>query len=187
MIALKDLRDRLGLNPADDDRLKIIRDAVVALWEARTNRLWEFRTGHEQEFRLDELYERRGSLWLDLCPVTAVSLVEEWNDGDDVEELDADEFALIRARRIIPLTSLSVGPTWLQNVRVTYDGGYDDTDCPEDIREALAIQAQYVLHRHKGERSVLSGISGPGGSVQFMVSADIHPHFKAQVKLHARK
>ena len=76
---------------------------------------------------------------------------------------------------------------WLRNVRVTYDGGVDDSDCPEDVREALALQCQYVLHRHRGERSVMSGVTGPSGGVTFMVSADVHPHFKAQAQLHRRR
>lgn len=186
MISLKELRDRLGLKPPDDDQIKILRTDVIALWEARTNRLWNKRDGHVEEFQLEETYERKASVWLELSPILSIGKIEMWDDGNEanLDELTTDEYkTLVNVSKI---TRIPRGALWLRNVRVTYDGGVDETTTPDDIQETLALQALYILHRHRGEKSVLSGISGPAGGVSFMVSADVHPHFKAQAKLHRR-
>ncbi len=186
MISLKELRDRLGLKPSDDDRLRIIRKNVIALWAARTNRLWNARTDHVEEFQLEEYYQRRSPIWLALTPVSSIGKIEVWSDGNEASptELGSGYWKLLAD--VGKVTRLAQTTCWHRNVRVTYSGGYSDTTSPEDIRETLAIQAQYILHRHSGERSVMSGVSGLSGNVQFMVSADVHPHFKAQAKLHRR-
>ena len=186
MISILELRTRLGLDPANDDQLQIIRTNVIKLWEARTNRPWQADVAKVEEFQLEERYQRKAALWLALTPILSITKIEVWDDGNEANltELDADDFKFLASGKI---TRLPQTTYWLRNVRVTYSGGVDETTTPEDIREALAIQCQYILHRHKGERSVLSGISGPGGSVSFMVSADVHPHFKAQAKLHRRR
>jgi len=186
VISLKELRDRLKLSPTDDDQLSIIRANVIGLWEVRTNRLWNYRAGHVQTFMLDESWQRFAPAWLSLTPVdeTGTVTVEDWDDGDDPEALDEDEFTLLASSgKLVKLPRVT---PWLMNVRVTYSGGFDESSCPEDVREALAIQCQYALLRHRGEKSILSGITGPAGGVSFMVSADVHPHFKAQAALHRR-
>lgn len=187
MIALKELRERLGLNPPKDDILKRLKADVIALWEARTNRLWNKRTNYAEDFELDESYQRKSALWLKLSPILAITKIEVWDDGNEANltKLDADDYKV--RTDISKITRLPQTTYWLRNARVTYDGGVDETTTPEDIRETLALQAQYVLHRHSGKTSVLSGISGPAGGVSFMVSADVSPHFKAQAKLHRRK
>lgn len=187
MISLKELRERLGLKPPEDDVLKRLKADVIALWEARTNRLWNKRTGYIENFELDEDYQRKGNLWLKLSPILSIGKVEVWDDGNEANltELDAGDYKV--RTDISKITRIPQTTFWLRNARVTYDGGVDEESTPEDIRETLALQAQYVLHRHSGKTSVLSGISGPAGGVSFMVSADVHPHFKAQAKLHRRK
>lgn len=189
MISLVWLRARLGLDPSRDDQLTRLRDDVVALWESRTNRLWTERTDHVQAYRLGEKYERKGPLRLELIPATSVSKVEEWEDGESADELAADEYAVVESRSLVKVARVTARypSLWLPNVQVTYSGGLAVADVPDDIKEALAIQVQYILNRHSGERSILSGITGPGGGVQFMVSADVHPHFKAQALLHRRR
>ena len=186
MISLKELRTRLALTPDKDDQLKILLPNVISLWEARTNRLWNKRTDHEEEFQLDEDYQRKAPIFLDLTPILSITKIEVWDDGDDASptELDTDDYKLLVKRG--KLTRIPQTTYWPRNVRVTYTGGYDSTTSPGDVRETLAIQAQYILHRHAGEKSVASGIQGPSGGVTFLVSADVHPHFKQQAILYRR-
>ena len=140
MISLVELRARLGVQPKDDDELKRLRTDVIALWEARTNRLWNKRTGYEEELELDEDYERKSPLFLTLSPILSVGKLEVWDDGNEANatELDSDDYKI--SADISKITRLPQTTFWLRNARVTYDGGVDETTTPDDIKEALGLK-----------------------------------------------
>ncbi len=183
MIPLSDLRERLELQPRDDQRLVGLRDAVVGLWEQETGRPWLRREDYVQTIRPRD-YTRK--IWLALRPVESVTKVEEILSGSDWTELDSEGWLFVEP------TIEKLSSYFRRLVRVTYTGGVvaepEDAEAktPADIREALILQARYLVDRHSGENAILRSKAFEKGSTSFL-SADLHPLFKKTAQLHARR
>ncbi len=187
MIKTTTLRSELGVikGRANEDTLPRLRNAVIALWESRTNRLWSARTGRTMEFRVTHPLTER-ALFLDLYPVSAVTSVEQrfapqirqgsWTSGasdDDWETVDADNYFLREDTGQLE----RFNGHWDGLVRVTWDGGYADDEAPADIIESLILQAQFMVARWDPSKIAITSQGFEGGSTSF-ITGDVHPMFK---------
>ena len=181
MISISKLRQATRLGADRDHELTLHRDSVIALWEQTTKGLWNAREGHVQ---LKELTtDRRRRIGLELRPVTSVTTVEAKSPGDSSwTTLTTKQYEVVNS------TLLRVGRFWSPLVRITYDGGYSATTCPEDIQNALLLQVRFAMERHQGEGLISRSRAIAGGSnVQFLEQAYVHPTFKAVARHHTRK
>lgn len=183
MISIPELTARLKESPKTADDIKRIAARVIAMWETWTRRLWNARTGYVETLRLDERYQREAAIWPELKNITALTKVEVWEDGCDVEELEATDYVLVGGK----LIRLPTGTWWGTNARLTYDGGYDKDTVPLDIKEALLVQAEFMSVKNKKPRVVIAGVTGTGGSVSMTPEQDVHPLFKKQAQIHRRR
>lgn len=181
MLKIEDLRRALQLPPDNDGELELIREEVVSLWESTTGRLWNIREDHVEEFSL--LKNDDSIIWLNLWPIDAVSLVEVREITQSAySELAADQYVIGPENRLRRLNNF-----WTPNVKVTYDGGYDEDTCPPDVRNVLLLQARFMKERHSNERIFAKGSSMQGGSTQFYEEAYLHPTFKRLASIMKRK
>lgn len=182
MITVAELRERVLANASHETLLAGLRSAVVALWEAKTAGKWDYVASEQIVLRPDN--GRVKSIWLPRRPVASVTTVEERGEGSSTwTTLETDDF-------VIANNSTGeierINTFWAANLRVTYSGGYTATTCPGDIKEALIIQARYMLERYDGEKLTVRGQSFGKGAVSFLEAADMHPLFKSIAALHRR-
>lgn len=178
MLSLSEVRKAAGSNPALEESLESLRQGVIELWERRTGHKWQKATDYVQTLAVN-IYDCK-SVWLSNKPVTAISKVEQLVDGA-WEELDSDSYLLVDESRLDRIDGLSFEGF----VRVTYDGGYDEDDCPDDIKLALLTQIKFIIARMGGDKVILRSEAFEGGSSSFE-TADIHPHFKNQAQHYRR-
>lgn len=191
MIALSKLREKLEL-PADDDGRDLL-DALVGLWEDETKRLWTRRVAHVETIRVNQA-KRIYSLFLQLWPIETVTKVEERALSDSTwTELTADQYLLTDPNR----NRLErVGTCWPALVRVTYTGGYTgeptagavppQNKTPQDIQEALLVQAKFMRERNVPGRVITQSQNFEGGAGVFL-KPGLHPEFSRLAASKARK
>lgn len=177
MITVSQLRERVQIDPDEDDTLLFLRDQVIDYWESETGGLWNKRIDYVEI--IEPTTNRLKTLYLALRPVTSISKVEikdkkdsEWTEITDYSQ---NGFRLYRNDKF-----------WEEQVRVTYSGGYDETDCPSDIAYVLVIQAAFQTQRHRDDNIIIKGKSIEGGVANFFEDATMHPMFKRLARKKAR-
>jgi hypothetical protein len=174
LLTIPEFRARLNFDPEQDEQVEDILAEVTSDWEKLTGRLWEKNAAIVEEFRFTRDDDK--ILWLPLTPVTAVTTVEErYLDENTYTTLTSDKYFLSSGEfgRLEKLKS-----SWKPSVRVTYAGGYDDTDCPDGVKRALVLQARFLQSRLADENLTTKSKSTQGGSTDFFEKADFHPRFK---------
>lgn len=179
MLSASEVRAALGSNVNLEPQLESIRQGVIALWERRTGRKWKLASGQTQTF--SALGAGVQSLWISNGPVSAVTKVEQLNDGA-WEELSSDSYVLVDTTRI----DRTDGLLFENVVRVTFTGGYDETTCPYDIKTAMLTQIKFMLARMSGDKVILRTEAFEGGASSFE-TADLHPYFRAQAQHYTRR
>lgn len=178
MISVAQMQAFLEYGPDKVPMLTALRDEVIALFEKLSNGLWNARADHVQ----DELAECQSRVfWLRLLPVTAITSVETKAIGEATWNLeDPTAYELVRGRELRIASGY-----WPELVRVTYDGGYDDTTCPADIRRAILLQMQFTETRNKAGRGIMTQEAVESGSTTY-APADLHETFRLAVRAHRR-
>jgi hypothetical protein len=183
MIPLATFRDGLNLQAGDEDDLKLLRATVIKLWESLTKRPWNKETGRVEYHNIGGDTQTVQSLFLELMPVTTITLIEERDADEDWATVDSDEYVQQGRRQIVRKSSTRFR-FWKEFVRVTYDGGSDAVD--EEIQMALIAQARFMRTRLAKEQITLQSQNFEGGA-GVMLRADLHPYFKTLAKTHKRK
>jgi hypothetical protein len=181
MISLSRLRAHVDLQANQEQELVAVRDEIVTAFETLTGLLFNRRTDWTELTALDS--HDYQEVLLELTPVLKIKKVEE-KEPVDTEwttlTIDTD-YEFIPYRRIrrlrVPFSS---------RVRVTYDGGYDEQTCPQDIQRALLAQAAFVLQRNSKQNIVVESSSVQRGVVKFL-DATFHPIFSEIAKQYGRK
>lgn len=182
MITVEELRERVSVNPESDHELSLLRDTVVSLWEDATGSLWDKTASDTVLIRANN--SRQTSIWLPRRPVTALTTVEERAEGESTwTTLDSDSYFL--TNDVLGEVE-RINRYWKTHVRVTYTAGYDETTAPADIRQALFIQARFMVERYEGEKLTVKGQSLGKGTATFLESADLHPLFRRVARMHRR-
>lgn len=181
MISATRLRDAIpGIGSGD---VSAARAQVIAQWEALAFGKWAWAENHVEVVEPFDDYAK--TLHLELRPVDTIITVKERSiqaidDWADITALDASVYAPRADGRLIRRQG-----DWLDEVEVTYTGGYPDDEAPADILEALILQARYNQERHQGEKLVTSQTAAKDATVSFL-RADYHPLFMATAKRHRR-
>jgi len=179
VIPLAILRSKLAVKADQDQLVEMLRDTVVAQWESATGGLWNRRDDYEQLIVRESWDDRR--VWLTLCPVEEVTLVEERETAsNDWVALDAANYELesfgLKSASIVKDSAL------LRYVRVTYTGGFvavvdgSKAVTPADVAQALYTQAQFLVRRFSDDLVALKAQNIEGGAGTFE-QADYHPLF----------
>lgn len=180
LISISKLRGSNVLSALQDYDLEALRDEVESLWEQQTGRLWGRRTNHIQVF--DPIRSFTRSLFLELWPITSISLVEEAGDFDGVwRTLSSSEYMVVGDHQL-----RRVAGFWECLVRVTYTGGYTTDTCPADVRRALVTQAEFITQRTSPEKLIIQSQNFEGGS-GVLEEAFLHPFFQNLARQRARK
>ncbi|MEE8164384.1 MAG: hypothetical protein V3T64_02340, partial [Myxococcota bacterium] len=181
------VRDELGLDANEDKKTQRLTNAVIALFERRTNRLWNKRTGFVHEQTVD-IHTK--TIWVPLFPIETISIVH-FDDADDPDTIAATDIVVLKRRGRISLIASSstqrIISSFARNVTSTITGGHSvgGDEAPEDVIEALLLQLKFALTRHSNDKIAQSTQGFEGGSTTFL-GADLHPHFKSVVKSHRR-
>jgi len=183
MIKLETFRDGVGLQAGDEDDLKFLRLMVIKQWETATKRPWNKETGRVEYINIGGDTQTVQSLFLELTPVTTITLIEERDADEDWATVDSDNYVQQGRRQIVRKATTNFR-YWKHFVRVTYDGGTDEAD--EDIQQALITQAKFMRTRFAKEQITLQSQNFEGGSGVHM-KADVHPFFRQLAKQHKRK
>lgn len=174
MITIEELREHVRVNPEDDHELALIRSAVIGLWERLTGGLWDAKTGDIVTLRVSST--RQVSLWLPRRPITELTTVQERDVGETSwTTLETTAFFLTNENTG---EVERIGRYWKQHVKITYSAGYDETTAPAEVRNALFLQARFMVERYDGEKLTVRGQNIGKGQVTFLESSDAHPHFK---------
>jgi len=187
MITLTELRALVDWDPQKDGELDDVLAEVISDWEMLTGRPWQKQTGRVDEIRVEHHLDTL--LWLPLTPVLAITTVEERSAGSgDYSTLTASSYHLTASSGRLE----RLAGAWKPNVRVTYDGGYDATTCPSQIKRALALQARFLAARLASPNLIVKGKSvggraGGGGEATFFERADFHPRFIKLAQNHRRR
>ncbi len=187
MLDIALVRDELGLDASQDAKTQRLTNAVIALFERRTNRLWNKRTAfvHEQTVPV-----HTKTIWVPLFPIETIS-IDHFDDADDPDTLAAGDITVLQRRGRISLISSSstqrIISTFARNVVSTITGGHSvgGDEAPDDVIEALLLQLKFALNRHSGDKISQSAQGFEGGSTTF-IGADLHPHFKSAAKSYRR-
>lgn len=182
MITVAELRGRSELNTADDHELIAIRAEVVTLWETLTGGMWDRVV--DDVFDYTPPNTRSRILWLPRAPVSSILTVEERYENESTfTALQSTSFILAVAKkgRVEKFNS-----SWRPRVRVTYTGGYDETTCPADIRDALFVQARYMRERIQGDKLTVKGSSNRQGVATFLDDSWLHARFKKLAQFYRR-
>lgn len=182
MITVAELRAHSDINVDEDHELISLRAQVVALWETLTGGKWDLVAGEVLDYT--PASNRENKLWLPRAPVASITSVEErYEDESTFTTLDSTSYILAVAAkgRVERLNS-----HWRPRVRVTYTGGYDETTCPADIRDALFVQARYMRERIDGEKLTVKGQSNRQGVATFLDDSWLHARFKRLAQFHRR-
>lgn len=177
MLSIAELRDGLKLPPDQDEKLVVLKQQLISLWESQTGMLWDKRDGHIQVIRTRT---RSRVIFLELTPVTEITKVEVREPWESSwTELEASKYLLIGKRRLRRLDE-----NWPELVQITYDGGTDSADAL--VKQALIVQANFMSVRTAaGTIAVKSQNFEGGGGV--LEEATMHPFFKQVVELNSRK
>lgn len=174
LLTIPEFRARLSWDPEKDEEIEDVLAEITTDWEKLTGRKWEKQAAQISEFRFTT--GRDTILWLPLTPATAVTLVEErYLDENTYTTLSTDAyfFSSLELGRIEKLKS-----AWKPSVRVTYAGGYDDTDFPDQLKRVFVTQARFLQHRLSDENITMTSKGAKGGSASFLERSDYHPRFK---------
>lgn len=146
-ISRQDLTDKLGRDVTADDGALIAVDTACDM----------VRTLSEQTFNrgtTTEVFDGTGTdaILLPELPVNSVGTVEVFNGDLTWRTAGSADYTLNSDGMLLATDTAGtsgVGRTWprgRQNIRVTYDHGYDPDDLPRDVRGvALAIAERLVL------------------------------------------
>jgi hypothetical protein len=180
MLDIVELRNELGVTPAEDARVSRLASRVVGLWEQNTNRLWNRREHYEKIWQPEcsIMY-----LWTDLYPIdqTEFTMIEWWaQDGisgavsvnKDTDLFIRDDVGEIMRVRTARFRSF---------VKLTYTGGYDKTTVPFHVKETLMLQAKFMNARYTKEKVDQESVSVKGGSTTF-INDPLHPEFQSLAK-----
>lgn len=186
MITIPEFRALLEWDPDKDAELKDVLTEVIADWEMLTGRPWQKQTGRVEEIRVEHHLDT--FLWLALTPVLAVTKVEERVAGSaDWSTLESTGYYLKASTGRLE----RLGGAWRPFVRVTYDGGYDATTCPAQVKRALVLQARFLQARMSDANLIVRGksVSGRAGGSEatFLTREDFHPRFAKLAAQHRRK
>jgi hypothetical protein len=184
---LLDIKTRLKIAEADvvdDDVLTNFILAVSGRFARECNRVFDYSATATYDFRADEM-----NIVVDRYPivsVTSFSLKTTEAVGFVVETTTPD-YVINGTRSIVEL-SAPLG-TSRELGRVTFAGGYvlpgdtvgtGQTALPDDIEQA-AIEQCAFYYRNK-ETLGLAGVSGEGGSISKLATADLLPNVQAMLR-----
>jgi len=189
MISIAILRERLALPTEDDGKARDILSGIISLWETETKRLWNRRAGFVETLRINTS-KKISTIFLKLWPIEAVTKVEERSLSDAAwTELAATDYLVPDLER----NRLErIGCRWAPLVRITYTGGYTagatvgQYETPQDVVEALLLQAQFTRERNVPGRVITQSQNFEGGAGVFL-RPDLHPLFAEQVLQRARR
>lgn len=168
-----------------DAALDLLRGAVEADFESRTNRLFARRVEDVEE-RLLPCDERVPKLWSRVSRIQTAKIEERsLSDVDLAEVASTDYYVAPEASSITRFRGC-----WKEVVRLTITGGYtdegkDDGDdatiiCPADIKNAILTQIQFLQLRQAGPALAMSTQSFETSQTTYL-AADMHPVFKQAV------
>lgn len=182
MISLSRLRTTCNVKADQDAELTRIRDECVDMFESLTGLLWKKRTGHVERFNFPNPYSY-DSFQVELMGPRTITLLEHRHPSEStwttIDATNIDDDPTGRTVRIM-------SGHFYEQVRVTYDAGYDETNCPSDIMRALLAQAAFILARNAPDKLVVTSQAIQGGNTSFM-KADYHPTFSEIARQRARK
>jgi hypothetical protein len=164
----------MGLPADQEQRLLQLRKTVIDLWEAKTQRPWSKAT-ETKVFRFERIRDTK--IFISRRPITVTQIRERQMRHDDWEITDSDEYWVDSEKGIIE----NLVGWWEDLVEVTYDGGYEDDQAPDEILEALVVQAKFLNDRMSDSKVSLATQGFEGGSTSFL-NADLHPFFLSVVK-----
>jgi hypothetical protein len=170
MISMEEFRSQLSIPPSKDEMAKRLRDVVVSLWEDHTRRKWSKDTVTKQFIIRRPLTDR--TLFLNLYPIVAVVSVKDGASQADLEVVTPTDYFVDHDAGTIE----RFGSNWNTVVEVNWTGGYEEVD-DMAIREALIVQARFLLNRHSDDKIAMASQGFQGGSSSFL-AADLHPFFK---------
>jgi hypothetical protein len=188
---LSDLKTRLKIAEADvvdDSVLEAFIAGVSGRFASECNRVFDYSATATYDFRADEM-----NIVVDRYPivsVTSMSLKATEALGF-VAEATLPDYLVNGPRNIIELAA-PLG-TSREIARVTYAGGYvlpggtvgtGQTALPDEIEQA-AIEQCAFYYRNK-ETLGLAGVSGQGGSISKLATADLLPNVAAMLKGYER-
>jgi hypothetical protein len=180
MISTSRLRQELRISPNQDELVVELKSVVIDLWERATGSLWNKRTGYVEDLTIPD-DEDHYYIWPALRPVTAITTIQERDRTVSSWTLLASDKYIINGLKIEKLTDC-----WSSRVRLTYTGGYDETTCPQSVKRALILQAQFMTHRLGEDKIAIKSENFEGGSGTFE-EAFLHPYFLQHAKQHRRK
>lgn len=178
------MRDSMRL--ADEGVYAGLRERVIAMWEAATDRPWNRRVDYVQRFLPP--HDQVSTLFLALEPIETVTLVEEKSRSSaEWTTIDPTSYDVAGNRELAKYSGF-----WLAQVRVKYTGGYTEAPSgptqlktPDDVAGALIVQAGFLVQRMSNEKLIVASTSFEAGSTQYL-DASQHPHFKEMVKRYRR-
>jgi hypothetical protein len=181
MISLSRLRAHVDLQANQESELIAVRDEIITAFETLTGLRFNRRTDFTELTALDS--REYQEVLLSLTPVLKIKKVEEKEPTDATWStlvIDSD-YEFIPYRRV-----RKIHTTFSRRVRVTYDGGYDEQTCPQDIQRALLSQASFILQRNSKQNISVQSTSVQHGVVTFL-EPTFHPIFKEIAKNYQRK
>ena len=177
MLTAQMLRQQMDVEPSKAAELEMLARSTVRLLERKTGRLWERREGLVHRVRLDSVADKR--FWVPLYPVETLSLADA--DGTLVS---ANDFSVDPAVGAVERSdSLATWSTRLLTATIT--GGYTAETCPEDVIQAMIVQARFSRARSAGPALVTKSQAFDKGSTSYL-DPELHPTFVDVVRDYER-
>lgn len=185
MIPIPKIKGRIKPSAdASTDFLSIERASIQRL-EKEVGRLFEKKVGHV-ETRLIGKGRRRKTFFLSGVAVTEITKVEyqpytgEFLDSDGFQEIPVGEFQMMENDACALLTKATDG-----QIRFTYSYGYDESDAPEFLIEALFSQMQFSIARNGKSDVHVQSKFGKDNGAKFL-EPGLHPDATSYIE-HLRR
>lgn len=172
MISQADARSFLEKDVTD---LEI--DTVIGLFENATGGLYNYDDAYVELIFPDE---KDVYIFPKLHPILSLTKIEELIAGD-WELVDPTTYSFTD-RKIFDVNLNE----WSYPIRVTYEGGYDETTCPQEIKTALAVQIGFMSDRLDSHKLAVDKLGISTGATTTFLDADYHPLFKRMVEKYRR-
>lgn len=183
MISTQRLRILVDVTDKNDAEVSLVLDAVVSEFETATRRKWSVSTGRLQVLRpgnADNAY-----LFLDCYPATVVTLVREREDGGTwVDLVEGTDYRVdLRGGMVVNLRD-----EWLDEVEVTWSGGFANDAAPAEVLYALALEVRRTLARDASEKVALSAEAlSENGTTTFTPAQMRHPAFQRAITKYTKR
>lgn len=183
MISTQRLRTLVDVTDKNDAEVTLVLASVVSEFESSTRRKWTTSTGRLQVLRPDRSFDTY--LFLDCYPVTIITLVREREDGGEwVDLVEGTDYRVDLRRGMV----VNLREEWLDEVEVTWTGGYANDTAPSDILYSLALEVRRTLSRDASEKVALSSEAlSENGTTTFTPIPMRHPAFQRAITKYTKR